>query len=93
MIENSLEGTVRLMLSEDALDRLQAEFMQVDIRIDMLEDFLQRAENGEPMMFPATPFDLLQMQLKVMKEYKAILLTRLTMMNLIDKEKRVEGDK
>ena len=71
-----LRWTVSLMLSSDWKMRMVGEYRQLDIRIKSLEKTLENRENGHLEYTPLIPKDLLEDQLKVMKEYRNILRIR-----------------
>ena len=84
--ELELKDTAYLMASKDHGDRLLAEFMQLDIRINGLEAMLDKWDktNGEGIdveealgFKPATDFIVLYEQLIHMKSYRRVLSHRL----------------
>ena len=88
MEKNKLElkDTSELMASKDHGDRLLAEYMQLDIRLQGLKTMLDKWDKAyregkdieESLGFePKTPFEVLYEQLIHMKNYRRVLLHRL----------------
>lgn len=69
-----LKDTVELMLSNDYSKRLEAEYLQLDIRINKLKNILNNPIDKSSF---DCPIELLHNQLKLMLEYKNILAKRL----------------
>lgn len=67
-----LEDTIQDMLSDDPIDRLKAEYNQLDIRINRLKEVLD--EYPEDCNIP---YQVLHQQLHCMKEYRNYLINRL----------------
>lgn len=74
-----LKDTVELMLSEDYVERVQAEFNQLVIRIKGLEKMLEDWENDTLKFEPKSPKKLYKEQLAGMKKYAANLHLRMDM--------------
>lgn len=74
-----LKDTVDLMLSSSPVDRLRAEYFQLAIRIEKLENMLAEWDQGKLAFKPACPRVTYEMQLMAMKEYKAVLESRAKM--------------
>ena len=73
---NELKETVELMLSNDYNERFKAEYYQLKIRIDRLDNMLSKMENDELNFIPTCSYELLQNQLKAMLRYQASLKER-----------------
>ena len=73
---NELKETVELMLSNDYKERFKAEYYQLKIRIDKLDNMLSKMENDELNFIPTCSYELLQNQLKAMLRYQASLKER-----------------
>ncbi len=73
---NELKETVELMLSNDYKERFKAEYYQLKIRIDRLDNMLSKMENDELNFIPTCSYELLQNQLKAMLRYQASLKER-----------------
>lgn len=71
-----LKETVELMLSNDYKERFKAEYYQLKIRIDKLDNMLSKMENDELNFTPTCPYELLQNQLKAMLLYEIFLKER-----------------
>ena len=66
-----LKDTITLMTSNDYRDRLKAEYLQLKIRMDRLNYFLNRDPS------PLVRLDLMATQYKVMNSYQKLLEVRL----------------
>lgn len=73
----SLEDTVQLMLSDNYQDRLKAEYLQLDIRIESLKRFIDDYEHGRLEFEPKVPFQVFTGQLFYMENYRTYLLNRM----------------
>lgn len=73
-----LKDTIDLMLSEDPIERLNAEYQQLTIRTDKLFGFIQMIKKGK-VAKPAN-FPLLKKQLAIMSSYKKILEDRISLL-------------
>lgn len=71
-----LKETVELMLSNDYKERFKAEYYQLKIRIDRLDNMLFKMENDELNFIPICSYELLQNQLKAMLLYEIYLKER-----------------
>ena len=74
--ELELKDTVELMLSEDCKDRFEAEYMQLEIRIEKLGAMLDKLRAGTLNFKPSSPIELLECQLLSMKMYLGLLKDR-----------------
>ena len=74
-----LKDTVDLMLSKDPVERLQAEHLQIKIRLKSLEDFLEKYKGGTTKLPPYTNYNILHRQFTTMLAYEKILEDRLNM--------------
>lgn len=74
----NLYQTAEIMSSENYKERFVAEYCQIAIRTLRLERVLINVANGTaPKCFKLScPFALLQYQLRIMNEYKALLVNR-----------------
>ena len=71
-----LIDTVELMNSEDYKERFKAEYYQIKIRTDKLEDLLEQQKKGTlPFEFTCGP-DILHTQYIFMKHYQEVLEDR-----------------
>ena len=68
-----LKETINDMCSSDYKARFGAEYWQVRIRAEKLEKMLKDWEDGKLKFTPTCPKNTYYLQLKVMKEYIAIL--------------------
>lgn len=73
---NELKETVELMLSNDYKERFKAEYYQLKIRIDRLDNMLSKMENDELNFIPTCSYELLLNQLKAMLNYQMSLKER-----------------
>ena len=71
-----LKETVELMLSNDYKERFKAEYYQLKIRIDRLDNMLSKMGNDELNFTPTCSYELLQNQLKAMLLYEIFLKER-----------------
>ena len=72
-----LKDTVELMLSNDYSKRLEAEYLQLSVRINKLENILNKTSKDKFNSNFNCSIELLSTQLKIMLEYKEILEKRL----------------
>ena len=70
------------MLSGDYKDRFVAEYFQVKYRAKRLAKMLDDYHSGTLNFTPICPIDLLEKQLKVMREYQDILKERAAIENV-----------
>ena len=75
-MNTELKDTVALMNSADYKDRFNAEFEQLQIRINKLSVMLHRWSIGDLNFTPICPRYLLEKQLQLMVEYRNILVAR-----------------
>jgi hypothetical protein len=71
--ELELADTIVPMLSSDYKERFKAEYYQLRIRTEKLENFIDKYEDGELDFTPDCSVELLQQQLEHMNEYLSIL--------------------
>lgn len=71
-----LLDTIAGMLSMDYKERFKAEYKQVVIRLNKLEDMLQRYNNNELNFKPNCPISILEEQSEHMAKYADILELR-----------------
>lgn len=77
-----LKETVKLMISEDYKERFIAEYLQLKIRIDKLDNLLFKMENNELNFIPKCPYELLKNQLASMLNYQKYLRERAEIENI-----------
>lgn len=77
-----LKDTVSLMNSDNYKERFKAEYQQVVIRYQKLNDMLEKWDNGELNFEPTCPRSTYNMQIKAMTDYIAILEARAVMENV-----------
>lgn len=80
MVKN-LSDTTKLMNSEDYKDRFKAEFHQLKIRRDKLQEMLVKYKNKELNFKPKCSYELLHKQLIFMDSY----------LNILDERAKVEN--
>lgn len=73
-----LKNTIDLMLSEDPVDRLKAEKLQIEIRVNNLEKFLDKYKGGVVQLPPYTDYNTLHRQYQSMLVYHGVLAERLS---------------
>lgn len=77
-----LSQTVEMMNSDDYKERFKAEYYQIKIRVVKLDNMLSKW-GREPLGFmPTCPRSTYELQLKSMRDYKAILEMRAVMENI-----------
>lgn len=64
-----LKDTVEMMLSEDYKERFKAEYYQLKIRLDKLNDMLSKYKNGTLDFKPACSYEDLYEQFIYMEHY------------------------
>lgn len=69
-----LEDTIDLMKSTDFRDRLVAEYYQVKIRLEKLNEFLH---SDRANVLSVQDYQLMSIQANTMKSYAAVLLARI----------------
>ena len=75
-VDDELHQTVKDMISDDYKERFKAEYKQLIIRLERLNDLLNKY-NGNRLSFkPATPMSLLEKQYRIMVGYGRILEER-----------------
>ena len=77
----TLKETVDLMLSEDRKERLVAEYWQAKQRVAKLDDYIDKAEAGEPIEAEDS-VEVLKAQGAVMHDYLYYLDMRMKMSGL-----------
>ena len=68
-----LNETVEMMNSADYKERFKAEYLQLKIRIDGLNNMLEKYKTGLLDFPPSCSYDLLNGQLKAMNMYASYL--------------------
>ncbi len=81
----NLKETVDLMLSENALERLKAEYWQTKTRTEKLDDYIIKAEAGEPIEAQDS-IEVLKAQGEAMHNYLYFLEMRMKMNGLLESE-------
>ena len=71
-----LNDTVAMMTSADFKDRMRAEYYQLVIRADGLDDMLKKYKSGKLTFTPRCNYELLYEQLVYMRQYQRILECR-----------------
>lgn len=74
-----LKDTITMMQSADYKERFKAEYQQVVIRYQKLNDMLKKWDNGELNFQPTCPRSTYNMQIKAMTDYIAVLEARAVM--------------
>lgn len=72
-VDNELHKTVKGMISDDYKERFKAEYKQLTIRLDRLNDMLNKYNNARLSFAPATPISLLEKQYRIMADYERVL--------------------
>lgn len=75
MKDMELKDTIELMISEDYQDRFKAEYHQLRIRFNKLEDYIVKIANKKEKE-PKTPLSMLMQQAEIMNDYIVILERR-----------------
>ena len=71
-----LNDTVATMSSADFKDRMRAEYYQLVIRADGLDEMLKKYKSGKLTFTPKCNYELLYEQLVYMRQYQRILECR-----------------
>ena len=71
-----LNDTVATMNSADFKDRMRAEYYQLVIRADGLDEMLKKYKSGKLTFTPKCDYELLYEQLVYMRQYQRILECR-----------------
>ena len=77
-----LKDTLELISSEDYTDRFKAEYLQLKIRLDKLENMIAKYEAGTLDFKPKCTLDLLKLQRAYMREYLYVLKVRAEIENV-----------
>lgn len=77
-----LNETVNLMTSKNYKDRFLAEYLQVKIRLEKLQQMLDKWDNGTLEFTPTCPRSTYDMQVEAMTYYKNVLEARAKMENI-----------
>lgn len=77
--EMTLQDTCNMMTSEDYKERFRAEYMQLVIRRNKLENMLCKWDMDELSFVPTCPRTTYDMQIEAMNRYIAVLEARATM--------------
>lgn len=76
--KTELSETIELMVSDNHIDRLKAEYLQAEIRRNKLKDIIDKYYKNELEFTPHTPIGTLQRQYEALSDYAEILLERLS---------------
>ena len=71
-----LNDTVATMNSADFKDRMRAEYYQLVIRADGLDEMLKKYKSGKLTFTPKCNYELLYEQLVYMRQYQRVLECR-----------------
>lgn len=71
-----LKDTALKMQSDDHKERFEAEYYQLVIRFKKLQAMLQKWDDGELEFEPSCPRGLLNLQIRTMSDYIAVLEAR-----------------
>ncbi len=74
-----LEETAEMMNSADYKERFKAEYYQTAIRYEKLAAMLKKWDNGTLEFSPTCPRSILNMQIRAMTDYIAVLEARAVM--------------
>lgn len=77
-----LSETVDMMNSSDFRERTKAEYFQLKIRKENLENMLKKYKEGTLEFTPNCSYDLLNAQLMIMESYMEILEERAKIENI-----------
>lgn len=69
----NLEETANLMVSSDYKERFKAEYYQLKIRLEKLNDMLQKWDNKELNFIPTCSRAIYDLQIHCMQNYLAVL--------------------
>lgn len=78
-----LSQTIEMMTSSDYKERFKAEYAQVVLRYQRLNDMLEEWDNGTLGFSPTCPRSTYNMQIKVMTDYIAVLEARAVMEDIV----------
>ena len=71
-----LQNIASLMLSSDYKDRMKAEYYHLQNRMENLEAVIKLWDSGKLPFTPDCPRSIYDLQLRSMKDYKAVLEAR-----------------
>ena len=71
-----LKETIELMESDDYKDRFRAEYYQLKIRAEKLDNMIYEFDNGTLLFEPKCPMGVLREQLHTMNRYIMLLEER-----------------
>lgn len=77
-----LKETVEMMNSSDYKERFKAEYFQVVIRYNKLNEMLEKWDKGTLDFIPDCPRNAYDWQVESMKQYIAVLETRAEIENI-----------
>lgn len=72
-VPEDLEDTIPYMTSDQYQSRFKAEYYQLKIRIDKLQDMVDKWDRGELNFVPDNPRSTYNLQLRAMRDYLTIL--------------------
>lgn len=71
-----LNETIEMMISPSYKKRFKAEYFQLFIRYNKLNDMLDKWDKGKLNFTPICPKNFLELQSKIMREYLTLLEAR-----------------
>lgn len=71
-----LKDTIEMMNSPNYKERFIAEYVQLNIRTNKLQNMIDKWERNELDFTPSCPYELLAYQLDVMTQYRNCLIQR-----------------
>lgn len=74
-----LNDTIEMMQSSDYKGRFRGEYYQLKLRISKLDNMLNAWDRGELSFEPTCPRSTYDLQIRAMRDYKAILEMRAVM--------------
>lgn len=78
----NLVDTIAMMVSEDYRERFKAEYLQLKIRYEKLNDMIERWDNNQLLSKPDCPRSLYNLQMDAMKQYLTVLEARAKIENI-----------
>lgn len=71
-----LKDTIKMMISADYNEKFKAEYNQLVIRYEKLENILDKWDNGVLNFKPTCPRSIYNLQVRAMRDYIAVLEAR-----------------
>lgn len=78
----NLVDTIAMMVSEDYRERFKAEYLQLKIRYEKLNDMIERWDSNQLLFKPDCHRSLYNLQMDAMKQYLAVLEARAKIENI-----------